>query len=135
MDHVQFEIFEDLEFDGDAGTLVVKSATSDRALLRCSVTSIFRHGAEVTEVAEREIPHLAHKADTDYNRSGDKYTFRTDKAGSIDSNDSTHYWYIGLGGHVAVVSVFVDHRDGDDPQIQRVMDCAELLMQTFRRAL
>lgn len=133
VDHVQFEIFSDLDFHGDAGTLVAEVSGYDDAILRCSVNGVFRNGKEVEQVAEREIPRLAEEAGATYDLCGDKYVFGTRKPGGDSSKDTVHFWYLGLGGHIAVVSVFVDHRCADDPTTTHVMECADLLVQTFAR--
>ncbi len=133
LDHVQFEIFSDLDFHDDDGTLVAHATDTDMATLRCSVTSIYRKGEEVRQVAEREIPQMADEAGEQHEVIGEKFLFRTHKASSEDSRDTVHYWYLGLGGHIAVVTVFVDHRLQDDPRAKHLMDCADLLIQTFQR--
>jgi hypothetical protein len=133
LDHVQFEIFSDLDFRDDAGTLVAQASDTNLATLRCSVTSVYRKGEEVQQVAEREIPKLADEGGGQHEVIGEKFLFRTHKASSEDSRDSVHYWYLGLGGHIAVVTVFVDHRLQEDPRAKHLMDCADLLIQTFQR--
>jgi hypothetical protein len=102
-------------------------------VLRCSVNSIFRHGVEVAEVAEQEIPRLAREANATCERSGAKFMVRTESPSSEDPKSTIYSWYVGLGGHVAVISVFVDHRFGKDKMTERVLACAELLARTFRR--
>jgi hypothetical protein len=134
MDYVAFEIFSDLEYRNDEGTLVVRWPNANFAILRCSVNSIFRKGVEVVEAAEREVAELARKANTSYDRVGEKFEFRTQKPSSEDPSSTVYYWYIGLGGHIAVVSVFVDYRFANDERTKRVLDCADLLVQSFRRA-
>lgn len=103
VDHVQFEIFSDLDFHGDAGTLVAEVSGYDDAILRCSVNGVFRNGKEVEQVAEREIPRLAEEAGATYDLCGDKYVFGTRKPGGDSSKDTVHFWYLGLEGHIAVV--------------------------------
>jgi hypothetical protein len=133
LDHVQFEIFSDLDFREEDGTLVVHASDSDMATLRCSVTSIYQMGEEVHQVAESEIPRLAEKGKGQCQVIGEKFLFRTHRASSDDSRDTVHYWYLGLGGHIAIITVFVDHRSEDDARAKRLMDCADLLVQTFQR--
>jgi hypothetical protein len=87
----------------------------------------------VLEVAEREIPELAAKAGATHEIIGDKFVVRTQKASSQDSESTIHFWHVGLGGHIAVLSVFVDHRFADDPRAKHVLDCADLLVHSFRR--
>jgi hypothetical protein len=134
MDHVMFEIFSDLAFRDEEGTLVAHVPDEDFANLRCSVISIFRKGAEVREVAEREIPEIAAKAGTTHVTMGEKFVVRTKKASSQDPESTVHFWHVGLGGHIATLSVFIDHRFADDPRAKHVFDCADLLVQSFRRA-
>lgn len=133
LDHVQFDIFSDLDFRDDNGTLIAHAPDTDLATLRCSVTSVYRKGEEVRQVAEREIPQLADESGGQHELIGEKFLFRTHKASSDDSRDTVHYWHLGLGGHIAVVTVFVDHRLQDDPRARHVMDCADLVIQTFQR--
>lgn len=133
LDHVQFEIFSDLDFRDDNGTLVAHAPDTDLATLRCSVTSIYRNGEEVRQVAEREIPEMAEKAGEQHEVIGEKFLFRICKASSEDPRDTIHCWHLGLGGHIAVLTVFVDHRLQDDPRAKHVMDCADLLIRTFQR--
>jgi hypothetical protein len=133
MDYVAFEIFSDLEYRNDEGTLVVHWPGADFAILRCSVTSIFRNGVEVFHAAEREIPELARKANTNFKRAGEKLVTRSQKPSSEDPKSTVYSWYIGLGGHIALMSVFVDYRFANDERTKRLLDCAELLAQSFRR--
>jgi len=133
LDHVTFEIFRDLDYRDEKGTLVAFVSDSDFANLRCSVHSVFRKGVEAREAAEREIPRLATEDGADYETSGEKFVYRTQKKNSEDQDSTMYYWYVGLGGHIAVLSVFVDHRYADDPRAKHVMDCAELLVRSFRR--
>jgi hypothetical protein len=133
MDHVMFEVFDDLEYRDEDGTLVACAPDTDFANLRCSVNSVFQNGVEVPGVAERMIPELALKADTTYETVGDKLVVRTQKVSSQSSGGILYFCHIGLGGHIAVLSVFVDHRFADDPRAKHVLDCADLLVQSFRR--
>ena len=133
MDHVMFEIFSDLGYRDEEGTLVAFVPEQDFANLRCSVTSIFQKGAEVREVAEREIPEIAEKAGTKHVTVGEKFVARTKKTSSQDPESTVHFWHVGLGGHIAILSVFIDHRFVQDPRAKHVLDCAELLVQSFRR--
>jgi len=98
MDHVKFEIFSDLDYRDEEGTLIAYAPDTDFAILRCSVNSVFRKGGEVLEVAEREIPELAAKAGATHEIIGDKFVVRTQKASSQDSESTVHFWHVGLGG-------------------------------------
>ena len=133
LDQVTFEIFADLEYRDEKGTLVAYAPNTDFANLRLSVTSIFKKGVEVFEVAEREIPELAKNGGGTCDVVGDKFVFRTKEASSEDPESTIFFWYVGLGGHIAVLSVFVDHRSAEDPRAKHVLACAELLVQSFRR--
>jgi len=133
LDHVTFEIFRDLDYRDEKGTLVAYSPGTDFANLRCSVNSVFQNGIEVREVAEREISQLATEARGKCDVAGEKFVYRTQKKSSEDPESTIYFWYVGLGGHIAVLSAFVDHRFADDPRAKHVLDCAELLVRSFRR--
>lgn len=134
MDQVSFEIFSDLEYRDDDGTLVVFPPDVDFANLSCSVTSIFREGVELREVAEQEIPELAAEAGVPYEVFEDKFVLHTLKPSSEDAKSTIHFWHVGLGGHIAIISVYIDYRFANDPQAKRMLECADLLIRTFRRS-
>ena len=98
MDHVRFEIFSDLDYRGENGTLVAHVPDADFANLRCSVSSLFRNGVEVVAVAEREIPELAIKAGTTHEVVGDKLVLRTQRASSQDPESTVTFGMLAWEG-------------------------------------
>jgi hypothetical protein len=121
MDLVKFEVPKELECRTEDGTLVVCSDGS--VILRCSVTSVLRHGEEVQEVARIEIPELAREAGLNYEVVGEKLVLRSLQPILQEDEDDVFRWYMGLGGHITVLSIST--KDG--------IGCAESIIESFRR--
>jgi hypothetical protein len=121
MDLVKFDVPRELECRTEDGTLVICSDGS--VILRCSVTSVMRHGEEVDEVARNEIPELAHEAGLNYEVFDEKLVLRSRQRILQEDREDIFRWYMGLGGHIAVLSIST--KDG--------IECAESIIESFRR--
>ena len=131
---VLVDIFRDLAFRDDKGTLVAHVPDTDFANLRCSVISILKNGREIAGAGESEVREKADQAGgAAIDRDG-KIVFDVVNPSSEDPKSTVHYWYVGMGGHYVIVTLFLDHAYVDDPRSKHVRDSVDLLIRSLRRA-
>ncbi len=131
---VLVDIFRDLTFRDDQGTLVAYVPNTDFANLRCSVISILKDGKEIAGAAESEVREKAEQAGGAVEEKDGKIVFDVVKPSSEDPKSTVHYWYVGMGGHYVIVTLFLDQAYVDDPRSKRVRETVDLLIRSLRRA-
>lgn len=131
---VLVDIFSDLAFRDDKGTLVAYVPDTNFANLRCSVISILKNGKEIVGAGESEVREKAEQADGAVEERDGKIVFDVVKPSSEDPKSTVHYWYVGMGGHYVIVTLFLDHAYVDDPRSKHVRESVDLLIKSLRRA-
>ncbi len=132
--NVLVDIFRDLAFRDDKGTLVAYAPDTDSANLRCSVISILKNGKEIAGAGESEVREKADQGGGAVEERHGKIVFYVVKPSSEDPKSTIHYWYVGMGGHYVIVTLFLDHAYVDDPRSKHVRESVDLLIRSLRRA-
>jgi hypothetical protein len=123
-----------LETRVENDTLVAYPPGTDFANLRFSVVSITKDGKEVAEAGEKGIRARAAESEAALHDDGDRIWYYVTAPASEGSPGSlVHYWYVGMGGHVLVVSCFVDAAQSSHPLSQRVLASVEPTIRSFKR--
>src|SRR5262249_10782380 len=124
--------FLDTRIEDD--TLVAFPPRSDFANLRFTVITVTKDGQAVPNAGETMIRERAIEAQAQLHEGSDRVWYNvTEPASEGSAGSLMHYWYVGMDGHLLVVSCFVDAMKSSHPVAQRVLASVEPAVQSFRR--
>ena len=134
MSGLYVSVLRELAYRDDEGTLVAYFPETDFANLRCSTICVTKSGSEVLEAGSETVREKAESHGVSVEKDGEKLFCSFTEASSEDERDEVQYWYVGIGGNVAIVSLFVSHDRRDDPRTRRMREAAHSLVRSIRRA-
>jgi hypothetical protein len=127
-------VWRELHVRDDKGTLVASFPNTDFANLRCSTMQVTKAGQEVSEAGYESVREKAESVGAAVTKDGDKALCTYSAPSSQDSQDTVQYWHIGIGGNIAIVSLFVDHRFESDARVNQMRAAAIDLVDSVRHA-
>ena len=127
-------VWRELETRDDEGTLVAHIPNTDFANLRCSTIQITDSGKEILGAGSDAVREKAELVGVAIIVDGEKTLCTYSSPSSQDLRDAVQYWHVGLGGNVAIVSLFIDHRFQNDARIDLMRAAATDLVDSVRRA-
>ena len=134
MSGLYVSVLRELAYRDDEGTLVAYFPDTDFANLRCSTISITKNGSEVLDAGPDTVREKAESSGVRVEKDGEKFLCSFVEPSSEDDRDEVQYWYVGIGGNVAIISLSVSHDYRDDPRAGRMREAAHSLVSSIRRA-
>ena len=115
-------------------TLVAYPPKTDFANLRFTVITIKKDGQEKAGAGERLIRKEAAKAGAKlYEDKGRVWYYYTEASSEGSPGSLMHYWYVGMGGHMLVISCFIDSAKKENPLTKQVLDAVVPAIKSFRQ--
>ncbi len=134
--NTQIDLPEWLETRVEKDILVAYPPGTDYVNLRLTLITVSKDGKELPIRVEKEIKKVAKESGARLRKQPGKVWFYATTPCSEGSPGSLmHWWYIGMGGHLMVISCFCDVEEKENVLTKRVLASVEPMIQSFRRNL